>query len=73
MAIGTRFGHRGTHMFSLADVIEQARALGRLPARLTGYGIEGTSYELGAPLSAEAEAATRTVAEEILRELWEDR
>ncbi len=65
------FSHRGTHLFSLADVIELARALGRLPARLRGFGIEGAGYELGAALSAEAEAAARTVAGQILRELWE--
>jgi hydrogenase maturation protease len=70
---GERFGHRGTHMFSLADVIELARALDRLPARLTGYGIEGASYELGSPLSPAAQAAARTVAGQILRELREGR
>lgn len=67
------FSHRGTHLFSLADVIELARALGRLPARLRGFGIEGAGYELGAPLSPEAEAAVRTVAEQILHDLCEGR
>jgi len=68
--LGGRFTHRGTHLFSLAEVIELARALNRLPARLTGYGIEGARFDLGAPLSTEAEAAARAVAEQILRELW---
>lgn len=67
------FSHRGTHLFSLADVIELARAVGRLPARLTGFGIEGAGYELGAALSPEAEVAGRTVAEQILHELREGR
>jgi hydrogenase maturation protease len=69
--LGGDFSHRGTHLFSLADVIELARALHRLPARLTGFGIEGAGYELGAPLSPEAEFAVRTVVEQILHELWE--
>jgi hydrogenase maturation protease len=64
-----RFAHRGTHLFSLADVLELARALDRLPARLTGYGIEGASFDIGAPLSASAEAAAAAVAGQILREL----
>jgi hydrogenase maturation protease len=67
--LGGGFKHRGTHIFSLADVIELARALHRLPARVEGYGIEGASFELGAPLSPEAEGAARTVAERILHEL----
>jgi len=71
--LGGDFSHRGTHLFSLADVIELARALHRLPARLTGFGIEGAGYELGAPLSPEAEAAVRTVAGQILHELREGR
>jgi hydrogenase maturation protease len=44
--LGDGFQHRGTHLFSLADVIELARALHRLPARLTGYGIEGRMSEM---------------------------
>jgi len=69
--LGADFSHRGTHLLSLADVIELARALDRLPARLTGYGIEGAAYELGAPLSPQVEAAARGVAEQILHELRE--
>jgi hydrogenase maturation protease len=69
--LGGDFSRRGTHLFSLADVIELARALHRLPARLRGFGIEGAAYELGAPLSLEAELAARAVAEQIVHELWE--
>ena len=67
--LGARFAHRGTHTFSLAEVIELARALGRLPARLAGYGIEATTFALGAGLSPEAEAAADAVAGQILDEL----
>jgi hydrogenase maturation protease len=65
------FWHHGTHTFSLADVIELGRALGRLPGRLNGYGIEGGTFEPGAPLSAEVEAAVQTVTILLLRELRE--
>ena len=47
-----RFRHRGTHTFSLADVIELARALGLAARHLTGYGIEGASFAIGDGLSA---------------------
>jgi hydrogenase maturation protease len=67
--LDARFRHRGTHTFSLADVIELARALDRLPARLIGYGIEGATFELGAGLSPAAEAAVAAVTSRLLEEL----
>jgi hydrogenase maturation protease len=60
-----------THGLGLAETIELGRALGRLPARLIVYGIEGRVFELGAPLSPEvAEAADAVVVE--LRQLVEE-
>jgi hydrogenase maturation protease len=47
-----------THALGVAEAIEMARALGRLPERVTVYGIEGARFEFGAaPLAAVAEAA----------------
>lgn len=68
-ALTDRFRHRGTHTFSLADVIELARALGRLPRRLAGFGIEGASFAIGAPLSPQAQAAVDEVTGLLLAEL----
>jgi hydrogenase maturation protease len=68
-ALTERFHHRGTHMFSLADVMELARALGRLPGQLTGYGIEGASFAIGDGLSKEAAAAVDKVASLLLNDL----
>jgi hydrogenase maturation protease len=65
----TRFGHRGSHTFSLADVVELARALGTLPPHLTGYGIEGNRFDVGAPLSPETSRAIEDVVGSLLREL----
>ncbi len=64
-----RFRHRGTHTFSLADVVELARALGRLPRRLAGFGIEGAQWELGSALSPQVAAAVGTVTSQLLKEL----
>ena len=36
-----------THHVGLAEAVELARALGRLPARTVIYGIEGESFEIG--------------------------
>jgi hydrogenase maturation protease len=64
-----RFRHRGTHTFSLADVIELARALGRLPRHLAGFGIEGADFTIGAGLSTEAAAAANEVTAQLLADL----
>lgn len=64
-----RFRHRGSHTFSLADVVELARALGTLPAHLTGYGIEGNRFDVGGSLSPETSRAIGVVADRLLREL----
>ena len=47
-----------THAFGIADAVSLAAALGRLPARLKIYAIEGEDFSLGAPLSP---AVARTV------------
>ena len=40
-----------THAFGVADAIELARALGRLPARVDVYAVEGAEFAVGAGLS----------------------
>lgn len=65
----TRFANRGTHSFSLADVIELARALDRMPPRLTCYGIEGSQWELGDEMCPEVLAAVATLTRRLCLEL----
>lgn len=67
--IPSRFFHYSTHEFSLAEAIELARVLGKLPPRLTIYGIEGRSFAAGCTLSAEVQTAVQRVADEILSRL----
>jgi hydrogenase maturation protease len=59
-----------THHLGLAEAVELARAVGRLPPRLVVYGIEGASFATGARLSPEvaaaAELAGSAVREEVL-------
>jgi hydrogenase maturation protease len=47
-----------THAFGVAEAVALAAALGRLPARLEIFAVEGERYALGAPLSP---AVARTV------------
>ena len=68
-----------THAFGLAETIELARALDRLPARLLVYGIEGERFEAGNELSPPVSAAVDAVREELRERLgnpaadaWQD-
>ncbi len=61
--------HRGTHAFSVADVVELSRALHRLPPQLIIYGIEGTSFGAGTGLSPAVEQAVGTVVTRLVSEL----
>ncbi|MDQ7041673.1 MAG: hydrogenase maturation protease [Rhodothermus sp.] len=58
-----------SHGIGLAEVVELARQLGRLPRRLIIYGIEGRWFEPGRPLSPEVAAAIPHAVEAILQEL----
>lgn len=52
-----------THHLGVPEAIEIARALGRLPARLVVYGIEGASFDAGRGLTPEVAAAASRVVE----------
>ena len=67
--IAREFFRFSTHAFGLAEAVELARALGRLPPRLIVYGVEGKSFEAGVGLSPEVEAAAQVAVERVLGEL----
>lgn len=58
-----RTGRGGTHAFGLATAIELARALHRLPARVTVVGVEAGALDHGAPLSPAVSAAVTAAAD----------
>jgi hydrogenase maturation protease len=51
-----------THAIALGDVLEIARALGRLPPRVVVYAVEGRCFDTGAALSGAVAAAVPGVA-----------
>ena len=57
-----------THSFGVAEAVELARALGRLPALLVIYGIEGRNFEPGSQPAPEVLAAVEEVARRIAKE-----
>ena len=58
-----------THGLGLAEAVELARSLGRLPPALVIYGIEGADFGLGARLSYPVECGVREAALNISEEL----
>ena len=60
-----RFARGSTHAFGLAETIELARMLGRLPPRVTVYGIEGLDFRAGDQLSAPVRAAVDAIRAEL--------
>jgi hydrogenase maturation protease len=60
---------RSTHGMGLADAVELARALGRLPRRCVIYAIDGRNFHAGAGVSPEVAAAAELVADLIEDEL----
>ncbi|HVC84961.1 MAG TPA: hydrogenase maturation protease [Solirubrobacteraceae bacterium] len=58
-----------THRLGVADALELARALGRLPPRVVVYGIEGSRFAPGRPLSPAVAAAAERLAGALSTEL----
>ncbi len=58
-----------SHGFGLAEAVELARALGRLPPTLRIYGIEGRSFEPGSGPSPEVLESVELVSRQILAEM----
>ncbi len=62
------FARGSTHAFGVAEALDLARALGRLPARVVVYGIEGRDFAAGEGLSPEVAAAVDEVARRVALE-----
>jgi hydrogenase maturation protease len=59
----------GSHGLGVADAVELARVLGRLPRRLTLVGVEARTFRLGAPLSAQVRESLDDAAEAVVTAL----
>ncbi len=56
-----------SHGFGLAEAVALARNVGRLPARLVVYTIEGRAFAAGEPMSPPVAAAAAAVGSELAR------
>jgi hydrogenase maturation protease len=67
--LSVAFAPPSTHTFGLAETVELARSLTRLPKCLIAYLIEAEQFETGAPLSPAVATAIEEAAEQVLAEL----
>ena len=58
-----------SHALGVAETVELARSLGRLPRCLVAYLVEGERFTTGAPLSPAVAGAVEDVAERVVLEL----
>lgn len=68
-SLPANFSHHSTHSVSLAEAVELARVLNRLPERLTVLGIEGEDFRSGNTLSPAVRSAVNEVVRLICEEL----
>jgi hydrogenase maturation protease len=62
-----------THAIGIADTIELARALGRLPRNVRIYGVEAGGFTTGAPLTPAVETAVVALVHDVLNDLERER
>ncbi len=68
-SISDKFFRCSTHVFSLADAVRLAQALGRLPKQLIIYGIAGENFREQIGLSRDVVKAAHDVENQILRDI----
>jgi hydrogenase maturation protease len=72
-ALSSRSARTSSHGLGLAEAVELARELGRLPGRLVLFGVEGEDDSLGPGLSGPVSATVVPVADRIEQEIAEYR
>ena len=63
------FAPSSSHALGVAETVELARSLGRLPRYLVAYLVEGEQFGTGAPLSLAVAEAAEHVADRIVSEV----
>ena len=61
--------HHSSHAFGVAEAVELARAVGRLPPRLLVYGVVGERFASGNGLTGAVEGAVSGVVDCIVRDV----
>jgi len=62
--------HYSSHNFSLAEAVELARHINKLPAKLVVFAVEGVNFGYGVELSFEVQVSCMNIARNILNEIF---
>jgi len=68
-ALPDQFRSYSTHAFGIAEAVELARVLGKLPPKLLFYGVEGESFAANTELSDTLKTAAVVLQQQILHEI----
>jgi len=66
--VPAKFFNYSTHAFSVAEAVEMARALNKLPPKLILFGVEGKNFEQAKQISNEVAGAIKKVVENVKKE-----
>jgi hydrogenase maturation protease len=72
-SVPARTFRSSTHAIGIADTIELARALGRLPRRVRIYGVEAGGFAPGASLTPAVDTAVAALVHAVLNDLEKER
>ena len=67
--LSAQFFHYSSHEFGVAEAIEMARVLGKLPVKMIVFGAEGSRFGLGEPMSDQVKAQVASIADSIVHEI----
>lgn len=72
-ALPDSFRSYSTHAFGIAEAVELARVLGKLPPHIVFYGVEGKSFSGGTALSGPLQEAAQELQQVIITEIEKEK
>ena len=72
-ALPEHFRSHSTHAFGVAEAVELARVLGKLPRKIVFYGVEGKSFAAATQLSDALQETAETLRLRILNDIRKEK
>jgi len=72
-ALPDRFRNYSTHAFGIAEAVELARILNKLPPKIIFYGVEGKNFFINGKLSQALQKISKALLQKILDEIKKEK